>query len=65
MFFPKSFQALSAHRVAFGVVVSVPSPRQFAQDYNAKMDAAGLKGNKKAHLHIPWAHHFLGMPVLP
>ena len=63
--FPKAFRALSGAGVAFGIpAVSVPSPRQFAKAYNAKMDAAGFKSNKKAHLHVPWMH--IGpVPVMP
>jgi hypothetical protein len=63
--FPKAFKSLSAAGVSFGVSnLAIPTPRQFAKDYNAKMDAAGFKSNKKAHLHIPWVH--VGpVPVLP
>lgn len=50
---PRAFAALNARSIQFGVSVSVPSRRQFAKQYNANMDAAGWKGYKKCHIHVP------------
>jgi hypothetical protein len=49
--FPKSYSALSARGIRFGVTAYIPTTRAFAQDYNSKMDAAGFK---HAHIHVPW-----------
>jgi hypothetical protein len=62
--FPKSFKVLSGAKIVFGTHVAIPSPRSIAKDYNARIDAAGFKSNKKAHLHVPWIH-LMSVPVLP
>jgi hypothetical protein len=60
--FPKAFAAMSARGVKFGAaMISIPSERAFAKDFNSKMDAAGFHGN---HIHVDWVH--LGpVPIAP
>ena len=57
LMFPKSFKALSLHGVMFGVQSGpIPSPREFAKDYNQKISQAGFKS---ARIHVPWIMHVI------
>ena len=51
--FPKAYARLAAKGIVFGTTVNVPSRRTFAINYNAQMDAAGWKGYKHNHIHVP------------
>lgn len=50
--FPRSFAALSARHIVFGVAANIPTRRQFSQNYNSQMTASGWP-ERNCHIHVP------------
>ena len=55
--FPRSFALLAQRHITIGIASGpIPTPREFAENYNQRIKNAGFK---HATVHVPWKYHLI------
>jgi hypothetical protein len=55
--FPRAFSSLAQRHITIGISAgAIPTPRAFAQNYNARIKNAG---HPEAQIHVPWKYHLI------